>query len=207
MTSHVNFLSSCIVFQGAINVCQLPIECLPGHHPLLSNTHLVKYKQNTAHLTFFIFLCIFYTVNGSHIIITAIATLNLTSDNHIYHRILLFPTNRLFSTTHVCHTAGFQECLPYQTHGLLTWYMVTLLYRHKIQSLCLQTTKLPPKASLGLSRPSCCIYFLVISTLGSIICYSRTMFYRNPVLYMSIFLWPIVTPQSVLCLLSVMKNI
>ena len=32
--------------------------------------------------------------------------------------------------------------------GLLTWYMVTLLYRHKIQSLCLQTTNLPPKASL-----------------------------------------------------------
>lgn len=123
MTSHVNFLCSCTIFNGAIHVCQVPIECLPGHHPLLSNTHLVKYKQNsTHHLSrfFFIFLCIFYTNNGSHIIITTIATLNLISDIYIMESCsLLFPTNGLFSKTHVLHTAGFQECLPYQTHGSL----------------------------------------------------------------------------------------
>lgn len=124
MTSHVNFLCSCTIFNGAIHVCQVPIECLPGHHPLLSNTHLVKYKQNfTHHLSrFFFYFPVYllyhqwqsyhynnYCYSQSHI-------------RYIYIMescSLLFPTNGLFSKTHVLHTAGFQECLPYQTHGSL----------------------------------------------------------------------------------------
>lgn len=139
--------------------------CVPSAHWVSSRPSSSAFKHSFSEVQtefhspsltfFFIFLCIFYTINGSHIIITIIATLNLISDIYIMESCsLLFPTIGLFSKTHVLHTAGFQECLPYQTHGSLdlvlgdslgqAWDSVPALSDYKPSSKSIFRAKGPP---------------------------------------------------------------
>ncbi|XP_034349367.1 vomeronasal type-1 receptor 52-like [Arvicanthis niloticus] len=154
------------------------------------SSYLAKFKHNSPHQLscFFILLSIFYTSISSHILIAATATQNLTSVNLIYITKSCSFTPMSSSMQHTFSTMlVFRNVFLIVLMSLSTFYMATLLCRHKTRSQHLQNSSISPKASPEQRALQTILmllsFFLVMSTFDSILSSSRTIFQENPTLY------------------------
>ncbi|XP_028637589.1 vomeronasal type-1 receptor 52-like [Grammomys surdaster] len=154
------------------------------------SSHLAKFKHNSPHQLscFFILLSIFYISISSHILIAVVATRNLTSVNliHITKSCSFLPMSSLMQHTFSTLLAS-RNVFLIGLMSLSTFYMATLLCRHRSRSRRLQNSNLSPKATPEQRALQTILmllsFFLVMSTFDSIMSYSRTIFQENSSLY------------------------
>ncbi|XP_060239387.1 vomeronasal type-1 receptor A11-like, partial [Meriones unguiculatus] len=147
---------------------------------------LAKFKHKSAHYIScaFLFLSVLYVLISSHLLVSIIATPNLTSNNFMYvtRSCSLLPMSYLMKST-FCTLMAVREVFLISVMVISTWYMVALLCRHRKQAQHLHSTRLSPKASPELSaeqratRTILCImsFFMVMYTLDSVISYLRSI--------------------------------
>ncbi|XP_034349362.1 vomeronasal type-1 receptor 52-like [Arvicanthis niloticus] len=154
------------------------------------SSYLSKFKHKSPHQLscFFILLSFFYISTTSHILIAVTATQNLTSVNLIYitKSCSFLPMSSLMQHT-ISTLLVFRNVFLIGLMSLSTFYMATLLCRHKHRSQRLQNSNLSPKATPE-QRALWTIlmllsFFLVMLTFDSILSSSRTIFQENPSLY------------------------
>ncbi|XP_031239905.1 vomeronasal type-1 receptor 48-like [Mastomys coucha] len=135
-----------------------------------------------------LFLSVFYMLISSHLLISIIATPNLTMSNFIYFTQscsilpLSYLMQSMFSTLLVT-----REVFLISLMALSTWYMVAILCRHRNQVQHLQGTRLSPKTSPEQRATQTILmlmsFFVLMSIFDSIISCSRTMFLNDPTSY------------------------
>ncbi|XP_052577314.1 vomeronasal type-1 receptor 94-like [Peromyscus californicus insignis] len=132
-----------------------------------------------------LFLSIFYMFISSHLLVSIIATPNLTLNNYMYvtQSCSILPMSYLMQSTFSTLLA-LREAFLISLMVLSTCYMMTLLCRHKKQSQNLHSTSLSPKASPEQRATRAILmlvsFFVLMSILDSIISCSRTMFLNDP---------------------------
>ncbi|NP_001160731.1 vomeronasal 1 receptor oryCunV1R1572 [Oryctolagus cuniculus] len=151
---------------------------------------LAKFKQMPSHhsLCSLLFLWVVYVFITSPLIITTIATPNLTSDSLIYAtefcsiRPMSYLFRHMFSML-----ATFREVFVTGLMAVSSGYMVTLLCRHKRQSQHLHSTRISARATPE-QRATCTIllllcFFIFMSILDYIVYSSRAIWNNDPTLH------------------------
>ncbi|XP_008571192.1 PREDICTED: vomeronasal type-1 receptor 90-like [Galeopterus variegatus] len=153
---------------------------------------LAKFKHKCSHHNpcVFLFLWVFYVSINIHLLISTIATPNLTSDSLMFvsESCSLLPLSYILG--HIISTlVTFCDFSLIGLMALSSGYMVVLLYRHKRQSQHLHSTHLSSKASPE-NRASRTIlllmsFFVIMYILDCIVSsYSSGILWNsNPVLY------------------------
>ncbi|XP_034349054.1 vomeronasal type-1 receptor 51-like [Arvicanthis niloticus] len=157
---------------------------------------LAKFKHKSPHHVScaILLLSVLYMLISSHLLLSIIATPNLTMNDFIYvtQSCSLVPMTylmkRMFSTLLVIRDVFLISLMV-----ISTWYMVALLCRHRKQAQHLQGTSLSPKASPEQRATQTILmlmsFFVLMSIFDSIISCSRTMFLSDPTsYYMQLFL-------------------
>nr|AAC52288.1 pheromone receptor VN2 [Rattus norvegicus] len=151
---------------------------------------LAKYKHKPPHHIFcaMLFLSVLYMFISSHLLLSIIATPNLTTNDfiHVSQSCSILPMSYLmqsmFSTLLAIRNVFLISLIV-----LSTWYMVALLCRHRKQTRHLQDTSLSRKASPE-QRATRSILMLrslfgLMSIFDSIASCSRTMYLNDPTSY------------------------
>ncbi|XP_062055902.1 vomeronasal type-1 receptor 48-like [Lepus europaeus] len=151
---------------------------------------LAKFKQMPSHhsLCSLLFLWVVYILTSSPLIITTIATPNLTSDSLIYAtefcsvRPMSYIFRQMFSML-----VTFREVFVTGFMAVSSGYMVTLLCRHKRQSQHLHSTRISARAAPE-QRATCTILlllciFIFMSILDYIVSSSRAIWNNDPTLH------------------------
>ncbi|XP_036032354.1 vomeronasal type-1 receptor 94-like [Onychomys torridus] len=154
------------------------------------NSCLAKFKHKSPyHMSCaLLFLSIFYMFISSHLLISIIATPNLTLNNIMYvtQSCSILPMSYLMQSTFSILLA-LREAFLISLMVLSTCYMMTLLCRHKRRSQHLHSTSLSPRASPEERATRTILllmsFFVVMSLLDSTISCSRTMFLNDPTYY------------------------
>ncbi|XP_036038592.1 vomeronasal type-1 receptor 94-like [Onychomys torridus] len=156
----------------------------PRNSCLAKFKHISPYHMSCALL----FLSVFYMFISSHLLISIIATPNLTLNNIMYvtQSCSILPMSYLMQSTFSILLA-LREAFLISLMVLSTCYMMTLLCRHKRQSQHLHSTSLSPRASPEERATRTILllmsFFVVMSVLDSVISCSRTMFLNDPTSY------------------------
>ncbi|MBZ3884886.1 Vomeronasal type-1 receptor 97 [Sciurus carolinensis] len=151
------------------------------------NSLLAKFNHKSSHrnLFFLLFLCVIKSFFGSHLLISIIATPNLTSDNLIYitESCSLLPMS--FFLGYVFATMlTFREATLIGIMAVSNGYMVALLCRHQRLSQHLHTNIIPSpelRATQTILLLLSC--FVVMSIMDSIINYVRITLNDDPIFY------------------------
>ncbi|XP_060239379.1 vomeronasal type-1 receptor 45-like, partial [Meriones unguiculatus] len=151
---------------------------------------LAKFKHKSAHYIScaFLFLSVLYVLISSHLLVSIIATPNLTSNNFMYvtRSCSLLPMSYLMKST-FCTLMAVREVFLISVMVISTWYMVALLCRHRKQAQHLHSTRLSPKASPEQRANRAFLllmsFFVLMSILDGFISCSRTMFLNDPTSY------------------------
>ncbi|XP_031238392.1 vomeronasal type-1 receptor 48-like [Mastomys coucha] len=176
---------------------------------------LAKFKHKSPHhiSCAILFLSVFYMLISSHLLVSIIATRNLTSNDFIYF-------------TQSCSILSLSYFLPSIYYMLLairevflislmvisTGYMVALLCRHRNQAQHLQGTRLSPKTSPEQRATQTILmlmsFFVLMSIFDSIISSSRIIFRDDPTFYcIQIFVMHIYATVSPFVFMSTEKHI
>ncbi|XP_051010635.1 LOW QUALITY PROTEIN: vomeronasal type-1 receptor 94-like [Acomys russatus] len=151
---------------------------------------LAKFKQNPLYynLCFLLLLSTLYISFSSHLLITIVATTNLTSENFMYvtNSCSLLPMGYLMR--HIFSALlTLREAFLISLMALASGYMVAILCRHRKQARHLHSTSLSPKASPEQRATRTILmlvsFFVVMSILDGIISYSRTTLNDHPIFY------------------------
>ncbi|XP_052028564.1 vomeronasal type-1 receptor 45-like isoform X2 [Apodemus sylvaticus] len=135
-----------------------------------------------------IFLGVLYMLISSHLLLSIIASPNLTTNNFIYvtQSCSILPLSYLMQSMFSTLLA-IREIFLISLMVLSTWYMVTLLYRHRKQAQHLQDTSLSPKTSPEQRATQTILmlmcFFVLMCIFDSIVSCSRTMFLNDPTSY------------------------
>ncbi|XP_059112781.1 vomeronasal type-1 receptor 94-like [Peromyscus eremicus] len=151
---------------------------------------LAKFKRiSPYHMSCaLLFLSIFYMFISSHLLVSIIATPNLTLNNFMFvtQSCSILPMSYLMQSTFSTLLA-LREAFLISLMVLSTCYMMTLLCRHKKQSQHLHSTSLSPKASPEERATRTILllvsFFVVVYCFDCIISCSRTMFQNDPTPY------------------------
>ncbi|KAL1790946.1 vomeronasal type 1 receptor A1, partial [Sigmodon hispidus] len=151
---------------------------------------LAKFKHKSPyHISCaLIFLSIFYMCISSHLLISIIATPNLTLNNFMYvtESCSLLRMSYLVQSTFSTLLA-IREAFLIGLMVLSSGYMVVLLCRHKKETQHLHNTSLSPKASPEQKATWTILllmsFFVLMSILDSITSCLRTMFQNDPTSY------------------------
>ncbi|XP_042536018.1 vomeronasal type-1 receptor 94-like [Dipodomys spectabilis] len=151
---------------------------------------LAKFKHRSLHhsLCLLLLLWVFYISISSHLLISIIATPNLTSENLMYVSEscslspLPHPYQHVFS-----RLLTFREVLCMGLMAFASGYMVLFLFRHKRQSRHLHRTSLTSKTSPEQRATRTILlllsFFMAMSILDSLISYSRLTLHDDPIFY------------------------
>ncbi|XP_007609394.1 vomeronasal type-1 receptor 94-like [Cricetulus griseus] len=151
---------------------------------------LAKFKHKSPYhiLHALLLLNVFYMLISSHLLVSIVATPNLTVYNFMYvtQSCSILPMSFLMQST-------FTTLLALREHFLISLmvlssgYMLILLCRHKKQSQHLHSTSLSPKAPPEQRATRSILllvgFFVLMSILDSIISCLRTMFLNDPTSY------------------------
>ncbi|XP_042126497.2 vomeronasal type-1 receptor 94-like [Peromyscus maniculatus bairdii] len=154
------------------------------------NSCLAKFKHISPYhmLCALLSLSIFYMFISSHLLVSIIATPNLTLNNFMYvtQSCSILPMSYLMQSTFSTLLA-LRETFLISLTVLSTCYMMTLLCRHKKKSQHLHSTSLSPKASPEERATQTILmlmsFFVLMSILDSIFSCSRMMFLNDPTSY------------------------
>ncbi|XP_034368028.1 vomeronasal type-1 receptor 94-like [Arvicanthis niloticus] len=151
---------------------------------------LAKFKHKSPHhiSCAILLLIIFYMLISSQLLLSIIATPNLTTNDFIYvtqscsSLPLSYLIQSMFSTL-----LAIRDIFLISLMVISTWYMVALLCRHRKQAQHLQGTSLSPKASPEQRATQTILmlmsFFVLMSIFDSIVSCSRTMFLNDPTSY------------------------
>ncbi|XP_041498402.1 vomeronasal type-1 receptor 94-like [Microtus oregoni] len=151
---------------------------------------LAKFKQKSPyHISrALLLLSIFYMFISSHLLVSIIATPNLTLNNFMFvtQSCSILPMSYLMQSTFSTLLA-LRESFLISLMALSNGYMLTLLCRHKKLSRHLHSTSLSPTASPELRATWSILmllsFFVLMSILDSIVSCSRTMFLDDSTFY------------------------
>ncbi|XP_032761207.1 vomeronasal type-1 receptor 93 [Rattus rattus] len=153
-------------------------------------SRLTKFKHNSPHHISgaFLFLCVLYMCFSSHLILSIIATPNLTSDNFMYvtkscsFLPMCYSRTSMFSTTIAVREAFFIGLM-----ALSSGYLVAFLWRHRKQAQHLHSTGLSSKASPEQRATETILllmsFFVVLYILENVVFYSRMKFKDGSTFY------------------------
>ncbi|XP_028637587.1 vomeronasal type-1 receptor 45 [Grammomys surdaster] len=151
---------------------------------------LAKFKHKSPHhiSCAILLLSVLYMLISSHLLVSIIATPNLTMNDFIYvtQSCSILPLSYLMQSMFSTLLA-IREVFLLSLMILSTWYMVSLLCRHRKQAKHLQGTSLSPKASPEQRATQTILmlmsFFVLMSVFDSIVSCSRTMFLNDPTSY------------------------
>ncbi|XP_052030264.1 vomeronasal type-1 receptor 51-like [Apodemus sylvaticus] len=176
---------------------------------------LAKFKHKSSHYIScsIIFLGVLYMLISSHLLISIIATPNMTTNDFIYvtQSCCILPLSYLMQSMFSTLIA-IREVFLISLMVLSTWYMVAILYRHRKQAQHLQDTSLSPKTSPEQKATHTILmlmtFFVMMSIFDSIVSCSRTMFLNDPTSYtIQIFVSHIYATVSPFVFMSTEKHI
>ncbi|KAH0517504.1 Vomeronasal type-1 receptor 94 [Microtus ochrogaster] len=176
---------------------------------------LAKFKQKSPYhmLCALLLLSIFYMFISSHLLVSIIATPNLTLNNFMFvtQSCSILPMSYLMRSTFSTLLA-LREAFLISLMALSSGYMLTLLCRHKKLSGHLHSTSLSPTASpeIRASRTILLLlsFFVLMSILDSIVSCSRTMFLDDSTFYyIQLFMVHIYATVSPFVFMSTEKHI
>ncbi|XP_032761174.1 vomeronasal type-1 receptor 105 [Rattus rattus] len=151
---------------------------------------LAKFKHKPPHhiSCAILSLSVLYMFISSHLLVSIIATPNLTTNEFMYvsESCSILPMSYLmqcmFSTL-----LAIRDVFLISLMVLSTWYMVALLCRHRKQTRHLQGTSLSPKASPEQRATRSILMlmslFVLMSVFDSIVSSSTTMYLNDPISY------------------------
>nr|AEE99761.1 vomeronasal type 1 receptor A1 [Mus musculus musculus]AEE99762.1 vomeronasal type 1 receptor A1 [Mus musculus musculus]AEE99763.1 vomeronasal type 1 receptor A1 [Mus musculus musculus]AEE99764.1 vomeronasal type 1 receptor A1 [Mus musculus musculus]AEE99765.1 vomeronasal type 1 receptor A1 [Mus musculus musculus] len=176
---------------------------------------LAKFKRKSLHhiSCAILFLSVLYMLIGSQLLVSIIATPNLTTNDFIYVTQscsilpLSYVMQSMFSTLLVIRDVFLISLMV-----LSTWYMVALLCRHRKKTQHLQGTSLSPKTSPKQRATQTLLmlmsFFVLMTIYDTIVSCSRTMFLNDPTSYnMQIFVVHIYATVSPFVFMSTEKHI
>nr|XP_006236909.1 vomeronasal type-1 receptor 92 isoform X1 [Rattus norvegicus] len=151
---------------------------------------LSKFKHNSPHHISgaFLFLCVLYMSFSSHLLVSIIATPNLTSNIFMYvtQSCSLLPMSYSRTST-FSTTIAIREAFLISLMALSSGFMVTLLWRHKKQAQHLHSTSLSSKASPERRATRTILllmsFFVVLYILENVVFYSRMKFKDGSMFY------------------------
>ncbi|KAL1764998.1 vomeronasal type 1 receptor A1, partial [Sigmodon hispidus] len=171
---------------------------------------LAKFKHKSPYRIScaLLFLSIFYMFISSHLLVSIIATPNLTLKNFMYvtESCSILPMSYLVQSTFTTLLA-IREAFLISLMVISSGYMVALLFRHKKQTQHLHNTSLSSKASPE-QRATLTIlillsFFVLMSILDNIISCLRTMFLNDLTsFYIQLFvvhIYATVSPFAFMC--------
>ncbi|CAH7167694.1 Vom1r94 [Phodopus roborovskii] len=176
---------------------------------------LAKFKHKSPYhiLHALLLLNVFYMLISSHLLVSIIATPNLTLYNFMYvsQSCSILPMSYLMQSTFSTLLA-LREAFLIGLMILSSGYMLALLCRHKKQVRHLHSTSLSPKASPEQRATQIILvllsFFVLMSILDSIISCSRTMFLKDPTsYYIQLFVVHIYATVSPFVFMSMEKHI
>ena len=176
---------------------------------------LAKLKHKSPHhiSCAIIFLSVLYMLISSHILLSIIATPNLTRNDFLYvtQSCSILPLSYVMQSMYSTLLA-LREVFLISLMVLSTLYMVVLLCRHRKQAQHLQGTSLSPKASAEQRATQTILmlmtFFVLMSIFDSIVSCSRTMFLDDPTSYsIHIFAMHIYATVSPFVFMSTEKHI
>ncbi|XP_021047009.1 vomeronasal type-1 receptor 49 [Mus pahari] len=151
---------------------------------------LTKFKHKSLHNISgaFLFFCVLYVSFSSHVLVSIIATPNLTSEDFVYvtHSCSLLPMS--YSRENRFATLmAIRETFLISLMALSSGYMVALLWRHKKQVQYLHSTSLSSKASPEQRATRTILllmsFFVVLYTLERLVFQSRLKFKDCSIFY------------------------
>uniref|UniRef100_A0A8L2QL45 Vomeronasal type-1 receptor n=1 Tax=Rattus norvegicus TaxID=10116 RepID=A0A8L2QL45_RAT len=151
---------------------------------------LAKFKHKSPHHVScaILSLSVLYMFISSHLLVSLIATPNLTTNVFMYvsESCSILPMSYLMQSMFSTLLA-IRDVFLISLMVLSTCYMVALLCRHRKQTRHLQGTSLSPKASPEKKATHSILmlmsFFVLMSILDSIVSCSRTMFLYDPTSY------------------------
>ncbi|XP_034349368.1 vomeronasal type-1 receptor 51-like [Arvicanthis niloticus] len=154
------------------------------------SSSLAKFKHKSPHhiSCAILLLSVLYMLISSRLLLSVIATPNLTMNDFIYvtQSCSSLPLSHLMQSMFTTLLA-IRDVFLISLMVLSTWYMVALLCRHRKQAQHLQSTRLSPKASPEQRATQTILmlmsFFVLMSIFDSIISCSRTMFLSDPTSY------------------------
>ncbi|KAL1790241.1 vomeronasal type 1 receptor A1, partial [Sigmodon hispidus] len=171
---------------------------------------LAKFKHKSPyHISCaLLFLSIFYMLISSHLLVSVIATPNLTLKNFMYvtESCSLVPMSYFMQSTFTTLLA-LRETFLISLMVLSSGYMIVLLCRHKKQTQHLHNTSLSPKASPEQRATQTILillsFFVLMSILDGIISCLRTMFLNDATIYniqlFVVHIYAVVSPFAFMC--------
>ncbi|CAO2605873.1 Vomeronasal type-1 receptor 94 [Lemmus lemmus] len=180
-----------------------------------SSSCLAKFKHKSPyHISCaLLLLSIFYMFISSHLLVSIIATPNLTLNNFMFvtQSCSILPMSYLMQSTFSTLLA-LREAFLISLMAVSSVYMLTLLCRHRKLSQHLHSTRLSPKASPEIRATWSILlllsFFVLMSILDSIISCSRTMFLDDPTFYcIQLFMVHIYATVSPFVFMSTEKHI
>ncbi|XP_034368119.1 LOW QUALITY PROTEIN: vomeronasal type-1 receptor 51-like [Arvicanthis niloticus] len=176
---------------------------------------LAKFKHKSPHhiSCAILLLSVLYMLISSHLLLSIIATPNLTTNDFIYVTLscsilpLSYLMQSMFSTL-----LAIRDVFLISLMVLSTWYMVALLCRHRKHAQHLQGTSLSPKTSPEQRATQTILmlmsFFVLMSIFDSIATCSRTMFLNDPTSYsIQLFVIHIYATVSPFVFMSTEKHI
>ncbi|XP_060239386.1 vomeronasal type-1 receptor 45-like, partial [Meriones unguiculatus] len=148
----------------------------------------IKHKSHYYISCALLFLSVLYMLNSSHLLVSIIATPNLTRNNFMYvtRSCSILPMSNHMKST-FSKLLAIREAFLISVMVISTWYMVALLCRHRKQAWHLHSTSLSPKASpeQRANRTFLLLmsFFVLMSVLDGFISCSRSMFLNDPTSY------------------------
>ncbi|XP_028637582.1 vomeronasal type-1 receptor 45-like [Grammomys surdaster] len=176
---------------------------------------LAKFKHKSLHYIScaILLLSVLYMLISSHLLVSIIATPNLTTNDFIYvtQSCSILPLSYVMQST-LSALLAIREVFLLTLMVLSSSYMVTVLCRHRKQAQHLQGTSLSPKASPEQRATQTILmlmsFFVLMSIFDSIVSCSRTMFFNDPTSYsIQIFLMHMYATVSPFVFMSSEKHI
>ncbi|XP_031236779.1 vomeronasal type-1 receptor 45-like [Mastomys coucha] len=176
---------------------------------------LAKFKHKSPHYIScaILFLSAFYMLISSHLLLSIIATPNLTMNDFIYvtQSCSILPLSYLMQSIYSTLLA-IREFFLISLMFLSTWYMVAILCMHRKQAKYLQGASLSQKTSPEQRATQTILmlmsFFVLMSIFDSFLSCSRTMFLNDPTSYsIQIFMVQIYATVSPFVFISTEKHI
>ncbi|NP_001160233.1 vomeronasal 1 receptor 104 [Rattus norvegicus] len=176
---------------------------------------LAKFKHKSPYYVScaMLFLSALYMIISSHLLVSIIATPNLTTNElmHVTQSCSILPVSYLMQSMFSILVA-IRDIFLISLMVFSTWYMVALLCRHRKQTQHLQGTSLSPKGSPEQRATRSILmlmsFFVLMSIFDSIVSCSRTMFLNDPTSYnIQIFVMHIYATVSPFVFMSIEKHI
>nr|AAG42079.1 vomeronasal receptor V1RA6 [Mus musculus] len=176
---------------------------------------LAKFKHISPHHISgaILFLSVLYMLIGSQLLVSIIATPNLTMNDFIYvtQSCSILPLSYLMQSIYSTLLA-IREFFLISLMVLSNWYMVALLSMHRKQTQHLHGTNLSPKKSPEQSATQTILmlisFFLLMTIYDTIVSCSRTMFLNDPTSYsIELFIMHIYATVSPFVFMSTEKHI